>query len=112
MNAGTVNDVQRKWVPANEFDVNHPDFTDGKHYMTMIYEARSIDLDLVEAPVGHVVTGVRLRKLGGHLNLEVRVRKLSGFWILAYCFKIFMLTVILDSYTYITSVVKNKLKFT
>jgi hypothetical protein len=41
--------------------------------MMMTYEERSLDTDLIEAPTGHVITGVRLRKLGGHLNLEVRV---------------------------------------
>ena len=33
---------------------------------------RALDLDSLEAQPGHVITGVRLRDLGGHLNLEVR----------------------------------------
>ena len=39
----------------------------------MNYEQRSIDIDIIEAPRSHVVTGVRFRNLGGHLNLEVKV---------------------------------------
>ena len=39
----------------------------------MTYEERALDIDVIEVPTGHVVTGVRLRKLGGHLNLEIRV---------------------------------------
>ena len=35
---------------------------------------RSVDLDKLQAPPGHVVTGVKFRNLGGHLNLELRVR--------------------------------------
>ena len=56
-----------------EFDVNHPDYREGKDYMTMSYEERSLDLDMIEALPGHVITGVRMRKLGGHINLEARV---------------------------------------
>jgi hypothetical protein len=70
---GTVNESQRKWLSAPALDVSHPDYRDGKDYMTMSYEERSLDTDIVEALPGHVVTGVRLRKLGGHINLEVRV---------------------------------------
>ncbi len=58
---------------APELDVTHPDYREGKDYMMMTYEERSLDTDIVEAPPGHVITGARLRKLGGHINLEVRV---------------------------------------
>lgn len=42
-------------------------------YMTMSYEQRAFDTDLLKAPEGHVVTGVKFRNLGGHINLEVQV---------------------------------------
>jgi hypothetical protein len=58
---------------SSGFDVNHPDYCEGRDYMMMTYEERSLDTDIVEAQPGHVITGVRLRKLGGHLNLEIRV---------------------------------------
>ena len=38
---------------------------------------RSVDLDKLQAPPGHVVTGVKFRNLGGHLNLELRVSVIS-----------------------------------
>jgi len=41
---------------------------------SMSYEQRALDMDRLEAPTGHVVTGIRLRSLGGHLNLEIQVR--------------------------------------
>jgi hypothetical protein len=47
--------------------------------MTMSYEERSLDTDVIEAPAGYVVTGVRLRKLDGHVNLEVRVSFVRRF---------------------------------
>ena len=73
---GTIDDKEREWVQAKEFDVDNPDFRDGKDYFMMTYEERSLDTDLLEAHPGHVITGVRLRKLGGHLNLEIRVSTL------------------------------------
>ena len=36
-----------------------------------------MDLDKLQAPPGHVVTGVKFRNLGGHLNLELRVSVVS-----------------------------------
>ena len=47
-----------------------------KEYLMMNYEKRSIDIDRLNAPLNHVITGVRFRNLGGHLNLEARVSKL------------------------------------
>ncbi len=44
-----------------------------KDFMMMTYEDRALDTDHLKAPANHVVTGVKLRNLGGHLNLEVRV---------------------------------------
>ena len=41
----------------------------------MNYEQRSIDIDKLVAPASHVITGVRFRNLGGHLNLEAQVMK-------------------------------------
>ena len=46
-----------------------------KNYFMMNYEQRSIDIDQLQAPASHVITGVRFRNLGGHLNLEARVIK-------------------------------------
>ena len=42
-------------------------------FFMMSYEQRAVDLDRLDAPVGHVVTGLKLRLLGGHLNLEIQV---------------------------------------
>ncbi len=46
---------------------------DGVDYMTLSYYQRSVDTDRLEAPPGHVITGVRLRNIGGHVNLEAQV---------------------------------------
>ena len=48
-----------------------------KEYFMMNYEKRSIDIDRLDAPLNHVITGIRFRNLGGHLNLEARVSKFT-----------------------------------
>lgn len=39
----------------------------------MSWDKRAIDLDDLIAPNSHVVTGLRFRVIGSHLNLEIRV---------------------------------------
>ena len=46
---------------------------EGTDFMTMAYEQRAIDIDKLQVPTGQVVTGVRFRKLGTHLNFEIQV---------------------------------------
>jgi len=48
---------------------------------TMSFEQRAMDLDQLSAPEGYVLTGLKLRSIGGHLNLEIQatpVKFLSG----------------------------------
>jgi len=44
---GTVDDQQRRWLPAKEFSIDNPEMREDKDYMTMKYEERSMDLDMV-----------------------------------------------------------------
>lgn len=45
----------------------------GVDYHTLTWDKRSIDLDDLIAPESHVVTGVRFRKVGTHMNFEIRI---------------------------------------
>ncbi|XP_059061469.1 uncharacterized protein LOC131854371 [Achroia grisella] len=65
------------WVPCQIFHNTDPDVTDGVDYHTLSYMKRAIDLDDIVAPDGYVLTGVRFRLLGTHLNLSIRVTKLD-----------------------------------
>ena len=44
---GTVDDKQRRWLPAKEFSIDNPEMREDKDYMTMKYEERSMDTDTV-----------------------------------------------------------------
>ena len=60
---------QRQWIVPEQIDIDNPNI------LMMTYNERSLDMDVIEAQPGQVVTGVQLIKLAGHLKLEIRVRK-------------------------------------
>ncbi|XP_027850312.2 uncharacterized protein LOC114129706 isoform X2 [Aphis gossypii] len=72
---GTIHESTRQWieVPGFEFSFKNKTLKDGVDYHKLTYEARTIDIDSVLAPENTVVTGVKFRKIGSHLNIEVRV---------------------------------------
>ncbi|XP_026816219.1 uncharacterized protein LOC113555852 isoform X2 [Rhopalosiphum maidis] len=72
---GTIHEPSRQWiqVPGSDFSYKNKTLKDGVDYHTLTYEARTIDIDNVIAPENTVVTGVKFRKIGSHLNIEVRV---------------------------------------
>jgi len=72
---GSVDESSKVWLEAREVRVSDDTAINrtATNYMTMSYEQRSVDLDRLSAPPGHVVTGIKFRNLGGHLNLEIRV---------------------------------------
>ncbi|XP_050526498.1 uncharacterized protein LOC126897171 isoform X2 [Daktulosphaira vitifoliae] len=72
---GSINESSRQWVdlPGPEFTYQNKTLLEGVDYHALSYTSRSIDLDNVMAPQNMVVTGVKFRMIGSHLNIEVRV---------------------------------------
>ena len=66
---GTINETDKTWVQTKD----RLFYDDKQNVFEMSYESRALDLDTLEAPPGHVITGVRFRRLGGHLNLEAKI---------------------------------------
>lgn len=66
---GAVNVASVEWRPVEAFEVATA--APGRDYHKMDYEQRAIDLDDVTAPPGYVLTGVRFRRIGSHLNTEI-----------------------------------------
>ncbi|CAH2048299.1 unnamed protein product, partial [Iphiclides podalirius] len=60
------------WVPIQKFDPSDSGLREGMDYHTLTYERRAIDLDELDSPAGHVLTGVRFRMIGAHLHFEIR----------------------------------------
>eukprot|EP00092_Neocalanus_flemingeri_P076472 GFUD01094862.1.p1 GENE.GFUD01094862.1~~GFUD01094862.1.p1 ORF type:complete len:410 (+),score=110.70 GFUD01094862.1:1242-2471(+) len=75
MPEGGIDETTRTWVepqPIPYTDVRNLTKNTGSVF-TMSYEQRAMDMDTLTAPEGHVLTGVKLRNIGGHLNLEIQV---------------------------------------
>lgn len=74
---GVINSTNTRWVPVADFTLNDRGIRDGVDYHTMSWEKREMDLDDLKSPTGHVVTGVKFRLIGSHLNLEMRVTEIN-----------------------------------
>ncbi|KAG7308933.1 hypothetical protein JYU34_006203 [Plutella xylostella] len=60
------------WVSVQAFDPEDMGVKDTVDYHTLTYEKRAIDLDQLDSPEGHILTGVRFRMHGPHLHFEIR----------------------------------------
>ncbi|KAH8269843.1 hypothetical protein KR026_009197, partial [Drosophila bipectinata] len=71
MPRGVINQSSLEWKPVEKYNIFDRDVKKGVDYHTLSYESRSIDLDDVNTDDNSfVVTGVRFRLVGAHLNLE------------------------------------------
>ncbi|CAG0917566.1 unnamed protein product [Notodromas monacha] len=63
--------LNHEWKKVNHMRVEEG--LENEDYMKLTWEERALDFDDIVAPKGHVVTGVKFRKLGGHLGLAIKV---------------------------------------
>lgn len=73
LSQGQINSSTIHWVDTEPIQVKNVSYIEGTHYKKLSFENRTIDLDRLEGPRDHVVTGVRFRMLGSHVNLEVKI---------------------------------------
>ncbi|XP_052865391.1 uncharacterized protein LOC128271786 [Anopheles cruzii] len=67
-----------EWLsPPDAFSVLAKGAREGRDYHTLTYDKRALDLDDVHVHPGYVLTGVRFRLLGTHLNLEIRMTEMN-----------------------------------
>lgn len=75
---GKINASSLHWVPVDNYTLNERGVRNNRDYYTLSYGARSIDLDDVHTEDNSfVVTGVRFRVVGAHLNLEARLSEFN-----------------------------------
>lgn len=67
-----LNKAELDWKTVEAFSLYGKDVREGQDFFKLDWLQRSIDLDDLIAPPGHVLTGVSFRNLGGHLNLMMR----------------------------------------
>ncbi|XP_067003100.1 uncharacterized protein orion [Anabrus simplex] len=74
---GNINASSLQWRPVDDYKITDSNVRNERDYHTLSWEQRAIDLDDLEAPPGHVLTGVRFRNVGTHLNPEIMVTPLN-----------------------------------
>ncbi|XP_034484624.1 uncharacterized protein LOC117789659 [Drosophila innubila] len=77
MPRGVIDDKTLEWKPVDEYQITDANIVNGVDYHTMNYSSRSMDLDNIMNPNDNssVVTGLRFRVLGSHLNLMAQISK-------------------------------------
>lgn len=75
---GMINESTLAWKKVDNYTLNEKGVHNNRDYYTLSYGARSIDLDDIHTEDNtFVVTGVRFRVVGAHLNLEARLSEFS-----------------------------------
>ncbi|KAK9501687.1 hypothetical protein O3M35_012367 [Rhynocoris fuscipes] len=69
---GEVNSSSVTWKPVDDYNIESSGVQVGVDYHMLTWEHRAIDLDDLILPKDHILTGIKFRKVGGHLNLEIR----------------------------------------
>jgi len=72
---GEIDKATKTWVEPET--ISKDNITINPKVFTMSYEQRAMDLDSLSAPNSHVLTGMKLRNFGGHLNLEIQVTPIN-----------------------------------
>lgn len=71
---GAINQTSLSWKPVDNYTLNGKGVLNGRDYHTLKYGVSSIDLDDIHTDdATFLITGVRFRVLGTHLNLEARL---------------------------------------
>uniref|UniRef100_A0A182IYJ9 Uncharacterized protein n=2 Tax=Anopheles atroparvus TaxID=41427 RepID=A0A182IYJ9_ANOAO len=74
---GEIQNGTLEWVRPGSFNPRDRGVRSDIDYHTLTYDRRAIDLDDVRVSPGYVLTGVRFRTLGAHLNLEIRMTEMN-----------------------------------
>ncbi|CAG9863089.1 unnamed protein product [Phyllotreta striolata] len=72
---GGIDATTVRWVPVEDYKITDRKIFNGQDYHTFSWEKRAVDLDDLEGDDGHVLTGVRFKEIGSHLNFEILVTK-------------------------------------
>ncbi|XP_038122636.1 uncharacterized protein LOC6041925 isoform X1 [Culex quinquefasciatus] len=74
---GQIDNATLEWVQPEDYNVLSPNVRNGRDYHTLNRDNRILDLDDLDVLQGYVLTGVRFRLLGSHLNLEIRMTEMD-----------------------------------
>ncbi|KAH8372544.1 hypothetical protein KR200_006235, partial [Drosophila serrata] len=72
---GTINETTLQWKPLDSYSILDENVKKDVDFHMLSYENRSIDLVEIKEHSNFVVTGLRFRVVGGHLNLEAQFNR-------------------------------------
>lgn len=58
---GRINSTSVRWAPVEDYTIYDKGIRDGRDYHTLAWDRREVDLDDLNAPVGHVVVSCVIR---------------------------------------------------
>ncbi|KAJ8687401.1 hypothetical protein QAD02_023195 [Eretmocerus hayati] len=68
---GFIEPSSVSWKKIDNYTIYDSNVKSGVDYHTIMWEKRAVDLDDLDAPADHLLTGLRFRVIGTHLNLEI-----------------------------------------
>ncbi|XP_053681824.1 uncharacterized protein LOC128732574 [Sabethes cyaneus] len=74
---GQIDNRTLEWVDAESYNILSPNVRNGRDYHSLSYDNRILDLDDLAVLPSYVLTGVRFRLLGSHLNMEIRMTEMD-----------------------------------
>ncbi|XP_072747595.1 uncharacterized protein Orion isoform X2 [Anoplolepis gracilipes] len=71
LSRGAINTSTTEWQPVDAFSIMDVNVKSGIDYHKLVWEKRALDLDDLQSPQDHLLTGIRFRMVGSRLNLEI-----------------------------------------
>lgn len=71
MPRGTIDVKTVQWIPVDTYKITDKNVYNDRDYRTLSWEKRAVDLDDLQTDDGYVMTGVRFKAIGSHLNFEI-----------------------------------------
>ncbi|XP_076627386.1 chemokine-like protein orion isoform X2 [Colletes latitarsis] len=71
MPRGYINETTIAWKPIDAFHILDKNVKSNIDYHTLAWERRALDLDDLVPAQDHLLTGIKFRTIGSHLNLEI-----------------------------------------
>ena len=73
LSRGIIDANTVSWKKIDNYTIIDPNVKPGVDYHTIMWEKRAMDLDDLDSPADHLLTGLRFRLVGAHLNLEIQM---------------------------------------
>ena len=77
LSQGRIDNARLEWIETPNFNVSDTGIKNGVDFHEFSYSKRAIDFDDLRASDEYVITGLKFKAAGSHLNLEATARKID-----------------------------------